>query len=257
MESLRLAPCSILLQHSIPASLWFEDAIGRYGVPTCVFDLHLLVPDIEQASDILRQEGWSPEPPSIYSFLSSTPSIRFQRLVAPLTEGTPDIRPPPSPPSPYKLPSERFATVLYYASDWGVTTDNLVDATKTGFLPPLPLLADALIGGLLDSPDDSSFQSHLSVMVAYIYAHVPELKDKAFEERMDPVHRQFHLDCLSGQFYRWTIPFIKHERQIREALRKGNYNLRECSAYRTEENKILFNDLKPTVSKTKADSKKI
>ncbi|KAI1082145.1 hypothetical protein F5B20DRAFT_23838 [Whalleya microplaca] len=81
MELPRLAPCRILLQHSIPTSLWFEDAIGRYGVPTVVFDLHLLVPDIEQASAILRQQGWSPQPPSVYFFLHSTSSIPFQRLM--------------------------------------------------------------------------------------------------------------------------------------------------------------------------------
>lgn len=66
MELPRLAPCRILLQDSIPTSLWFENAIDRYGVPTVVFDFHLLVPDIEQTSAILRQQRWAPKPPSVY-----------------------------------------------------------------------------------------------------------------------------------------------------------------------------------------------
>lgn len=49
ITSITLNPGRILLQHSIPTSLWFEKAIGRYGVPTVVFDLHILMPDIEQA----------------------------------------------------------------------------------------------------------------------------------------------------------------------------------------------------------------
>ncbi len=184
--------------------------------------------------------------------------MHFQRLLSPPTEedtdsiSNADIWPPPPPPPPDQIRPKRFATVLYSASDWGVTTDNLVDATKTGFLLPLPLLADALIDGLLDSPDDSSLQSQISVMIAYLYAHVSELKDKAFAERMNPVHRQYHLDCLSAQLVLWTIPFIRHERQIREALRKGNYDLRECSASRTEENKFLFDSFQATGSRTKA-----
>lgn len=30
--------------------LWFEDAIARYVVPTVVFDLHLIVPNVSEAA---------------------------------------------------------------------------------------------------------------------------------------------------------------------------------------------------------------
>jgi hypothetical protein len=40
-----------------------------------------------------------------------------------------------------------------------------------------------------------------------------------------------------------TIPFLSHERQIRESLRRGHCRLRDCSASRTESNKLLFDGL--------------
>lgn len=49
----------------------FEDAIALYGVPTMVFDLHLLVPDLNEATRALMERGWTDARPpnSTYSFL--------------------------------------------------------------------------------------------------------------------------------------------------------------------------------------------
>lgn len=46
--------------HGVPCVVWFEDAIAHYGVPTVVFDLYILVPDISTAADVLAGAGWEP-----------------------------------------------------------------------------------------------------------------------------------------------------------------------------------------------------
>lgn len=50
----------MLLLHdsNIPCIIWCEDAVGYYGVPTVVFNLHILVPDIHKAAKVLTQRGW-------------------------------------------------------------------------------------------------------------------------------------------------------------------------------------------------------
>jgi hypothetical protein len=39
-------PCHILREQGIPCVVWFEDAIAFHGVPTVVFDLYIIVPEI-------------------------------------------------------------------------------------------------------------------------------------------------------------------------------------------------------------------
>src|SRR4051812_8728567 len=55
----RFQPCYSLLEAGIPCVVWCEDAVGYYGVPTVVFDLYVLVSDIDEAAKVLIQEGWS------------------------------------------------------------------------------------------------------------------------------------------------------------------------------------------------------
>jgi hypothetical protein len=33
--------------------MWFENAIGQYEVPIIVFDVHILVPNIDEAAQVL------------------------------------------------------------------------------------------------------------------------------------------------------------------------------------------------------------
>ncbi|KAI0010564.1 hypothetical protein F4779DRAFT_616531 [Xylariaceae sp. FL0662B] len=205
--------------------VWFEDAVANYGVPTVVFDLHLIVPDIDEASAILQESGW-------------------ERLLSPPTEedvGSVDDSPPAAI-RPDQIPIGRVATVLYSAAEWDITKDTLVEASQNQFYPRLPMLINTLIDSLLDIPLECGLYDQVEVMMAYLYGHVPELQDRAFADQLDPAHRQFHLDRLSKQLSLWTIPFTEHERLVRDEMRKGGYQLRDCSAVRTEDNGILFTD---------------
>ncbi|KAI1263921.1 hypothetical protein F5Y18DRAFT_391852 [Xylariaceae sp. FL1019] len=245
MDNPRYAPCRILLEHSVPSLLWFEDAIGAYDVPTVVFDLHLIVPDIDLAAAVFSQKGWQPEPPGLYTFLLPPCAMQFSQLIEPPLQN--DVTPAQDDNylnSQEKPPRKRMVIVLMSAVEWGISTEVLHDASKNNhFLPTLPVLTNGLIRKLLDAPGDSSVESHLLTMLAYLYGHSLELKAEGFEHQLDLEHQQFHLDCISGQLRLWTIPFAQHERQVREAIRAGNYTFRDCSTTRTEENRPLFDDL--------------
>ncbi|CAJ2511919.1 Uu.00g075440.m01.CDS01 [Anthostomella pinea] len=239
----RRIPCDLLGQNDISNAVWFEDAIRSYGVPTVLFDLHLVVPDIDEAAAVLRANDWTPEPPSMYSFLARTPASMFHRLLAPATgeEYDPDAWPPVPPGE--EPPIARVAAVLFPAARWGVAAETLEQAVENDFVPHLPALTNALIGSYLDCPEDPNggkVQSYLSCQLGYLYDYVPQLKEKTFTEELAFEHRQFHLDCLS-KMRLWTIPFVTHERRIRKAIREGGYELRECSAD-TEETRYLFED---------------
>lgn len=205
--------------------MWFEDAVAHYGVPTVLFDLYIMVLDIDAAANLLRQNGWSSAPrrdEDQYQFLShSNGTLRYTRL------------------SPPGMDEEFGArTVLLPAQEWNLTADQLSQSTVNGFFPHLPTLLDSLIASLLDSAE-GFLQRHLAVQVSYVYEYVPQVKHKAFVERLRPQHRQFHLDRLAGMHI-GTLPFLAHQRRIRAEILAGRHQLMECSASKTAENARLF-----------------
>ncbi|KAJ4299093.1 hypothetical protein N0V90_004337 [Kalmusia sp. IMI 367209] len=240
----RHLPCRIFHDHNIPCVVWFEDALAYYGVPTVVFDLYILVPDAEAAAQVLVREGWNLIPQekgkigNAYCRLTP-PSPDSHKAQPPTSHSrTSNLPPPPdtSPPGP-------TTTVLLPAADWNFSLTG-VDANNTKILgntifPPLAGLVDALIDSLLDCPiEQDMLRMHLGVQINYIYGRSPVLKEKAFAEQLLYEHRQYHLDVVSGMEH-GTVPFILHQRSIREALRQRTHTLQECSA---PNNKDLFRD---------------
>lgn len=250
----RLNACHLLQQNGVPSVIWFEDAIAYYGVPTAVFDVFLLVSDIDEAAAVLTESGWGPPPtrPSDrYHFLNQPPPLRCRRLVPPDAEAGEATVSRPSRPAFYN-PHSPTVTVLLPAADWEFSSGKLLQSSRNTFIPPLWALADSLIGVLLDLPDRSRVQRHVSVQLSYLYGHVEQVKEKSFADRLRYEHRQFHFDCLAGMTM-GTIPFIVHERAIRDSLRQGEHELQDCSAAKTEENRLLFEDMgtqAPTAAET-------
>lgn len=240
----RFQPCYLLLEANIPCIVWCEDAVAHYDVPTVVFQLHVLVPNIDEAAKVLIQKGWTLGENTQTKFgnapLNSahrclTPPIDSSRKANPVI-WTPGMGPPP-PPSK-ELPGPTI-TILLPAAEWNFTLPESNQYPRGGFqsslFPPLPELLDALIDKLLDDPlTNSLFWGHLAVLIAYLYGYVLVLKEKSFAEKLKYDHRQFHFDWLSGMST-GTLPFIRHERSIRDALRKGTYQFRDCSADRGDE----------------------
>lgn len=68
----RYEPCDILLRAGIPCKVWGEDVLTFYGVPTVVFDLFVLVPSPEMASQALKDQG----------YVLTTPNPRFEATLS-------------------------------------------------------------------------------------------------------------------------------------------------------------------------------
>ena len=226
----------VLSDHQIRHVVWFEDALAHYGVPTVSFDLYILVNDIDLAADFLAKAGWifdMQEPYLVGDAEVDLMDFAQQRLIS---------------------PDNQTRTVLLPAADWKFSltdarlefADTRVDsASLDNKLPlnvPFPSLAgllDALIESWLECPSNNTTLSlGLTCQISYLYKYVPVLKQqKSFVEQLRYEHRQFHLDVLAGM-ETGSLPFRRHQRPIRDALRRGEYELRECSAPR--DTKDLF-----------------
>ena len=211
---------------------------GNSGVPTVGFNLHILVPDIDRAAKVLTQRGWLLEDAAQSKFGNIPLHSTHWRLSPPPdlireTPGWSDETKPPPPPS--QLPPGLTTTILLPASNWNF---NLSPTTQDSF-PPLPELLDGLTSKLLDDNLIDGIWSHISLLIAYlsIYIYVPALKDRSFAEKMKFENRQYHYDSLTEMST--GLPFIRHERKIRDALREGRFQLCDCSA--DESNELLFN----------------
>ena len=97
-------------------------------------------------------------------------------------------------------------------------------------------LLGALIANQLDctSTEDEELQHWLSLQIAYLYGYVRELQDCAFADLLLYENRQYHYDVRSGMSY-ITLPFVDHQRKVREALRMGTQTLQVCSAAHEDE----------------------
>ena len=210
----RHEPASVLHKEGIPCVVWFEDAVAHYGVPTVVFDLYLLVPDIDAAAQVLVERGWSQAKAqsSKYHFLSQHPDIRRRRLEPPGGTEPKISEPRPWPPlPPTKDPPRPTTTVLLSADDWKFPPERLACSLTEGPFPQLCHLVDSLIESILDWDHHIPVEDHLSVHISYLYEYVAKLKERSFVEGLKFENRQFHHDILSG-LRSGTIQFRAHER---------------------------------------------
>lgn len=216
----RHEPCITLRERGIPCLVWFEDALASYGVPTVVFDLHLLVADLDEAAHALIDSGWTDAGPrnSPYDFLRG---VIPQRRLNPPNWTPPSQKPitwPPPPPS--QEPPGPTTTILLPTADWNVSTETLRSLPLETFVPPLNLVVDALIDSLLDSPADTDLRTRLTTYVAYLYDYCKELKAVDFAANLLLEHRQYHYDRLTKP-YPGPVPFIREQRPIRDEIREG------------------------------------
>ncbi|KAH9973289.1 hypothetical protein BGW80DRAFT_1252232 [Lactifluus volemus] len=219
-----------------------------HGVSTVVFDLYLLVSDIDAAAEVLLHRGWTyaKEKSADYHFLPRHPDFRRCRLNPPGTDDT------PKPTSLLRRidPPRSTAIVLLPASDWKLPSDKFLLSRTQGFIPSLPDSTDGLIESLLDAPGYRGLEDHLSVHLAYLYSHVPAVKERSFASELMHENRQYHHDVISG-LETGTRRFLTNERQVREELRNGTRELQECSVARVPENdQFFFGYLPPALRKS-------
>ena len=228
----RLQPCRALCHEGIPCAVWFEDAIAHYGVPTVSFDLYVLVTDIELAAHELIELGWvsTLRPPKVGN-------ATIQREMRSLTSSqTAGARTPHKETEDSNWPGST-GIVLLPAADWNYVLPDRIDISQdaSAFFPPLSGLLDALIDSMLDAPPTSiMLHIHLVCQISYLYGHVAALGKRSFAEELKLEHRQYHLDVLTGMNSS-SIKFKEHQREIRDAIKDGAYELRDCSVSKDNE----------------------
>lgn len=143
----------------------YRDAIAHYGVPTVGFNFYILVPDIDEAAEVLIQRGWTLIEQEQAKIGNATVESEQHCLIPPKNDSdnarsdteTLSMEPPPL---PSKEPSGPTTTVILPAADWNFTLPERrqysSDGCPTAFFPPLPGLLDALIDSLLEAPSDNS-----------------------------------------------------------------------------------------------------
>jgi hypothetical protein len=222
-----------------------------------MFQLYLIVPDIDQAAEVLRQSGWTlltTKPAMIGNALVDKDGqrrlvplgiaeeilvadkereeglikarISFKADIYSANQTNPLLPPPPPPPCG---PPSATETVLLRAPDWNFVFHD-VEPLKSEYplpMPELPAFLDALIGSLLYCLN-LHLQHHLQTQIAYLYEYNPEIKTKAFAQQLKYEHQQFHLDALSGM-QAWTCPFVDHQRMVRDEILRGTRVVQDCS----------------------------
>ncbi|KAK4151589.1 hypothetical protein C8A00DRAFT_17003 [Chaetomidium leptoderma] len=222
----RYDPCDTLRAQDIPCLVYFEDAIAAYGVPTALFDLYLLVPDLAEAEETLLAAGWTTAPPlgRVHHFLNSPLHISHRRLLPP--PGITTAEKPPSDPAapPSQAAPGPTTTVLLPAACWTASNiDEIFLSSPDTLVPPLPVLLDGLIKALLDLPPfDQALSDHLATQISYLYGHCDALKTQDFGRELMLEHRQFHYDALSKPGL-GTVPFLMEQQRIREDVRNGKH----------------------------------
>ncbi|TPX13912.1 uncharacterized protein E0L32_005612 [Thyridium curvatum] len=212
MAFARHQPCIILQRAGISCTVWFEDALAHYGVPTDVFSLYVLVADIDQARQALVHNGWTDalEPPeTLTHFLLCHPEVQRRRLNPPASDAA--------------APHWMVSTVLLPADDWYFPAQELAwSASQNHFYPSLPPLTNSLISKLLDAPHASRLQSTMALYLVYLYGHVKPLKDREFTKNIMYENRRFHSDAVAGLSV-GTLPVIEEERRFRDQLRSEKH----------------------------------
>ncbi|OKL55871.1 hypothetical protein UA08_08861 [Talaromyces atroroseus] len=221
----RYKPCQILTDQQIPYVIWFEDALHHHGVPVVVFDLYLLVPDIDIAAECLVEAGWTVDTQGPYKIGNAEVELPQRGLLHPNS----DMKTVLLPAEEWRFPLTAADAPLETSTDWPYQ--------QLSF-PTLPGFLDALLDSWLDYPDeDSNLTSHLACQVLYLYGYVQPLMEPSFSDQLKYEHRQYHFDTLAGMTM-GTLPARRHQRAIRDALLPGQYQLCECSTPR--DNTLLF-----------------
>ncbi|EEP77343.1 predicted protein [Uncinocarpus reesii 1704] len=222
----RYSACRLLKESGISCYLWAEDALVYYGVPTGVFDIHIIVDDVKKAADALIERGWHPPPPDFKARY-----IDIEEATCYLVE--------------LQCKSVRNfdpVVALTAASDWDIKLPDIAmqkswqpqRIARWPFIPPLHQLLDSLIRKWLDTSDHLFFCRHISNFLGYLYDYVPILNLREFADYLKVEHQQYHFDVIAGVSYT-REPFRIHSKKVRDSILRGDYEICECSVSRDDD----------------------
>ncbi|KAK3291781.1 uncharacterized protein B0H64DRAFT_477969 [Chaetomium fimeti] len=194
-EPPRFSACSILFNAGIPALIWLEDALAYYGVPTMVFELFLLVPDVDAAARVLKSSGYQKREPS----LALRPICQFDNLYAAVR--TENQHPPTTDAEATSQSPEVKPTrvILLPAKEWFHELPSAPEDMED-WLPTLPQLLAALIAKWLSLEEgERDLRLRIAVLLGYIYAGLDNVKLPGFEQQLPQQLRAFHMDRVQGR----------------------------------------------------------
>ncbi|KAL2169373.1 hypothetical protein VTG60DRAFT_6079 [Thermothelomyces hinnuleus] len=179
------AACELLYRGGMPAAVWLEDALSRHGVPTLVFDLFLLVPDVDAAAQVWISAGYRRGQLG----LALRDIRQFENLYFPPRAITANKHEESIPDT---------GVILLPASEWfhelPATAQDMTD-----WFPTLPQLLTALIAKWLSLEEqESDLRLRIAVYLGYIYQYIDAVKAPGFEEQLPRDYRLFHADQLQG-----------------------------------------------------------
>lgn len=231
-RAVRLRAPQRLRSKGIPCVVWLEDAAQRYGAPTGLFDLYIVVPDLHTAARVLEAGGWEGVQQDVGRIMNSM--VR-----------SPQLRLHPSKAEPVHSGLEPVVVLLpadVWSSDFAKHEERYSLPDDYSFYPSLSAVVDGFIDVLLGGPDE--LRRPVSVNLGYLYHYVPDLKERSFAGQLRRDNRQFHHDLSSGMRL-GTIPFYTHEREIREEIRSGAREISERSASETDNPKLYSAPVRP------------
>lgn len=186
---LRYRACELLYKAGIPAAIWLEDALSYHGVPTVVFDLYLLVPDVDAAAQVLVRSGYKRG----QLCLALSDIRQFDNLYT-----------PPEPPQTTSTTHDNHDSVtgtnvvLLPAKEWFYQLPNTAGAV-TDWFPTLPQLFTALVQKWLSlERQEEDLRLRITVFIGYIYSYVGAVKAPGFELQLPRGIRVFHSDQLQN-----------------------------------------------------------
>ncbi len=215
----RYDACLALRHDGISCLVWFEDVVRYYGAKTALFDLYLLVDDVDEAYQTLKNMGWSSTNPPEFTFLEEV-QADWRWLASPDQGG--EQQPLLTPAKP--------KVVLGSAKDWGMEAPYTwcvpylrpLASERWPWIPPLPKFLESMFQKWLDLPDGQMLlRNRVCVMIAYIYEYVAVVKMDGFVDYLEAEYQHLHRDILVGSNIA-TQTFLQHSREVRQKIRDGH-----------------------------------
>ncbi|KAH8905434.1 hypothetical protein BR93DRAFT_795567 [Coniochaeta sp. PMI_546] len=189
----RFASCDILYSAGIPFCIWSEDALSHVGVPTIVFELFLLVPDVDLAAQKLVDAGYERRGPP----LAYEPIPQFHNLFAPAQSSKHSAAPEDEEVWGF-IDSADTPVALLPAKDWFYDLPEKPE-DMTDWYPTLDQLLVALIAKWLDlDAQESTLRLRIAVFIGYIYHYLDAVKEQGFENKIPRQYWRFHFDQVQG-----------------------------------------------------------
>ena len=196
VEDCRTEACRLLHSEGLPCTIWGEDALAHHGIPTFVFDVFLLVNDVEKSKQTLLKHGFEPAPPNPrfkrIAALSSN-AVRIAKPVAQLDSNGQNE-------SELEAADRQTGVILLLARDWHYEIPKHSSTSISDSFPSLWDHLNSLISVYQSqSPTDYAMICHIAVHIGYFYLYTDEIWQPDSEKHLLLENRQLHLDYLAGK----------------------------------------------------------